>query len=193
WLAAPRLALVLGGTGVAIVGVLLATFETFRTRLFSLFNFQYTSNSERIFLWRANLEMFRDYPILGVGNTENEARAKEYVTRLGNPEAFTGHAHNNYIQMLSGTGAVGFTLWMTLISYMLWLTWRLWKSIPADQIWMRAIALAVLGAQFHIHIGGFTEANFKALPTNHNLMIVWGLVVCLSVHQNLRIIRNQSE
>jgi O-antigen ligase len=184
WLAAPRLALALAGSGALGVGILLATFETFRTRLFSLFDFQYQSNSERLFLWRANLEMWKDYPILGIGNTENEARAREYVTRLGKPNHFTGHAHNNYIQMLAGTGTVGFTLWMMLIGYMLWLTWRLWKSLPADQLWPRAIALGALGAQIQIHVGGFTEANFKALPTNHNLMLVWGLVVAMTGIKN---------
>ncbi|RYZ77742.1 MAG: O-antigen ligase domain-containing protein [Proteobacteria bacterium] len=177
WIAAPRLALGLLGSGLAAGALLFATFETFRVRLMSLFDFQYSSNSERLFLWRANFEMFRDYPILGVGNTENEARAREYVTKLGRPDHFTGHAHNNYIQMLSGTGAIGFTLYMALISYMLWLTWRLWQMLPADKLWLRAIALGALGAQIHIHVGGFTEANFKALPTNHNLMVVWALVL----------------
>ena len=185
WLAAPRLAIALAGAGATAVAILLATFATFRDRLFSLFNLQYASNSERLFLWRANLEMWKDYPILGIGNTENEARAKEYVARLGKPDHFTGHAHNNYIQMLAGTGTVGFILWMSLISYMLWLTWRLWRSLKPDQLWARSIALAALGAQIHIHVGGFTEANFKALPTNHNLMVVWGLVIAMKLHYKI--------
>lgn len=172
-----RLAAYLAGIGGAVLTTLFITVEQFRLRVLTFFDFNYASNSDRVFLWKANIEMFKDYPILGIGYQENETRAGEYVARLGNPDAFTGHAHSNYLQMLAGTGITGFVTYMILISFMLWLTWRLWKALPKEMIWRRAIALGALGAQLQLHIGGFTECNFKAGATNHNLMVVWALVI----------------
>lgn len=181
FIAAPRLAGALAAAGAMATAALVGVFPSFRERLLTLVNPAYASNSERWFLWKANWEMFKDYPILGIGYSENENRAKEYVTRLGNPDAFTGHAHNNYLQFLAGTGLTGFIAYMFIISFMLWITWRLYKSLPAQAIWARAIALGALGAQIHLHIGGFTECNFKAGVTSHNTMMVWALVISMSV------------
>jgi len=179
-LVSTRMAAGIAGAGAVALTVMFVTIETFRVRLLTLFNPAYTSNDERVFLWRANFEMFKDYPIFGIGYLENETRAGEYVARLGKPKAFTGHAHNNYIQMLSGTGITGFVAYLFLIGFMLWLTVRLWRRLPTDLLWPRALCLAALGAQIHIHIGGFTECNFKAVATNHNLMVFWALVVAMS-------------
>lgn len=172
-----RLAACLSGIGGAVLAILFFTVEQFRLRVLTFFDFNYASNSDRLLLWKANLQMFKDYPILGIGYQENETRSGEYLARLGYPDAFTGHAHSNYLQMLAGTGITGFVTYMFLISFMLWLTWRLWKALPKDMIWQRAIALGALGAQIQLHIGGFTECNFQRGTTNHILMVVWGLVI----------------
>jgi O-antigen ligase len=190
FIVARRLAGVLLGAGGAALAVMFLTVSTFRARVLTFFDPNYSSNSERWFLWKANFEMFKDYPILGIGYQENETRAGEYVARLGKPDAFTGHAHSNYIQMLAGTGITGFVTYLFLISFMLWLTWRLWKRLPQDLLWPRAIALAALGAQIQLHIGGFTECNFKAGATNHNFMVVWALVISLSVLEAKGLLRS---
>ncbi|HVK60243.1 MAG TPA: O-antigen ligase family protein [Bdellovibrionales bacterium] len=192
WTASKKIAACLVGVGAAVFTILFSTVDIFRMRVLTLFNSGYGSNSDRVFLWKANWEMFKDYPILGIGYQENEVRAGEYVARLGQPDAFTGHAHNNYLQMLAGTGITGFLTYMFIISFMLWLTWRLWKTLPQEMIWPRAIALGALGAQIHLHIGGFTEANFKTGTTNHNFMVVWALIVALTVLQKKGLLRSKA-
>lgn len=189
-LVSAKMARRIAGAGAIVVLVMFLTLEPFRVRVQSLFNPSYASNSERVFLWKANFEMFKDYPVFGIGYLENETRAKEYVTRLGKPNAFTGHAHNNYIQMLSGTGVSGFATYMFIIGFMLWLTLRLWQKLPKDLIWPRALCLAALGAQIHIHVGGFTECNFKAGATNHNLMVFWALVAAMTLLENKGLLRS---
>lgn len=176
-----RFASCLVGIGGAVFAALFLTVEMFRLRVLTFFDFDYASNSDRLLLWKANLEMFKDYPILGTGYQENETRSGEYLAKLGYPEAFTGHAHSNYLQMLAGTGITGFGAYMFLISFMLWLTWRLWKTLPKEMIWQRAIALGAFGAQVQLHIGGFTECNFQRGTTNHILMVVWALVISTTV------------
>jgi O-antigen ligase len=181
WIVARPLAFGLIGSGAAAAIALFFTVDQFRVRVLSLFNMGYQSNSDRMFLWKLNWQMFQEYPILGIGYQQNEARSGEYVARMGLPDAFTGHAHNNYLQMLAGTGITGFAAYMFIIGFMLWVNWRLWKKIPENLIWARTIVLGALGAQILLHIGGFTECNFKTGTTNHNFMMIWGLLASMSV------------
>jgi hypothetical protein len=152
----------------------------FRERIVQLFDIRYASQSDRLELWKMNWHMFRDYPILGIGWEENETRACDYVNCNAYPKPFTGHAHNNFIQALSGMGVTGFTAYMIFIGFFLWLNYRLLKRIPTSLPWARAVALGCFGAQVMLHIGGLTECNFKAGATNHNFMLVLGLVASLS-------------
>lgn len=184
FIAAPKIAGAFVVGGGFLIGALTKFSESFSDRLHEIFDIHHFSNAERLFLWKANWEMFKDYPLLGLGYSENENRAGEYVARLGRPDAFTGHAHNNYLQFLSGTGITGLLTYLFIIGFMMTITYRLWKSLPADALWPRAIALAAIGAQIHLHVGGFTECNFKTGTTNHNVMIVWALVIAMwTLHQ----------
>jgi O-antigen ligase len=169
------------GSGATAITTLYFFSLGVRERINSLFNLNYTSNSDRIFLWKINWAIFKDYPILGIGYGQNEARAKEYAELLGNPDAFTGHAHNNYLQMLAGTGVIGFAAYLFIIGFFFYLSLRLWHRLPKNLIWPRALILATIGAQIILHIGGFTECNFKAGATSQNLMIVYGLISSLSL------------
>ncbi len=181
WLASRKIFLWVAASGAAAFTALFIGLVQFRERLLSLFDSKYTSNSDRLNLWKMNWEMFKDYPFLGIGWEENETRACEYVNCNAIPKPFTGHAHNNYIQALSGMGIVGFVSYMVFIGFFLWLTVRLWNRLPKELYWARALTLACLGAQVQLHIGGFTECNFKAGATNHNFMVVLGLVAAMSL------------
>ncbi|HRK09239.1 MAG TPA: O-antigen ligase family protein [Pseudobdellovibrionaceae bacterium] len=169
---------ILGGAVTLILAL-----EPLRERAFRLLSFSQANNSDRLILWRANWEMFKENPVWGLGYLQNEVQAREWVTRIGHPDAFTGHAHNNYIQMLSGMGAPGFVLYLALIAYFYLMAWKLWREIPATHAGARALALASLGAQTQLHIGGFIECNFKTGVTNHNLMVIWSLTLALAIWQ----------
>lgn len=160
--------------------------DAVRLRFLQLFDLGFTSNSDRWVLWQINWQMFLDYPLLGIGYQENELRAKEYVLKLGLPETtFTGHAHNTYLQFLSGTGIVGLTLYLALIIWFLRLTLQTLRT-SALTVHERTVLLGALGAQIHVHVGGLTECNFKAGVTNHSVMVVWALVVAVAFRSQLR-------
>ncbi len=172
------------GLTVAIV-ILVTAVEPLRARLLSIFDSSNRSNVDRSYLWKINWEMFKDHPVIGLGYMENETRAKEYAIKLGNPDAFLGHAHSNYLQMLSGTGILGFSAYMFLIVYMVFLTIELLKNLPKQAFWPRTLALGALGAQVVLHVGGLTEANFKTGTISHNTMMVWALVIAMTILQKL--------
>ena len=172
-------AYVVGAGAVAAAG-LFAALPGVRERVMQLFDMGYTSNSDRLLLWKANWIMFTEYPVWGVGYSENETLSGKYLTAMGFPNAFTGHAHNTYLQWLAGAGLTGFLAYMLFITFFLWLTVRLYRRLPVEAYWPRALTLAALGAQVHVHVGGFTEANFKAGVTNHNFMVTLAIVASLA-------------
>lgn len=182
YLIRPRLSLIASAAMASVVSALFILNNSFRARLLNALDMTSFSNASRITMWKINWEIFKDYPVLGIGYHQNEVRAREYAVKIGDPNAFlAGHAHSNYLQMLSGTGALGFLTYMAIISFMLWLTLKLWKSLKLDQLWCRAIVLACFGAQIYLHVGGLTECNFKAGATQHNFMIVWAMVIALAI------------
>ncbi|MES2854443.1 MAG: O-antigen ligase family protein [Bdellovibrionota bacterium] len=151
-------------------------FESIRSRFMTLFDPSMRSNLDRSRLWEANWEMFKDFPILGTGYTYNEDLAPDYLARIGYPEAFAGHAHNNYLQMLAGTGFLGFALYMFLCGFFLYVSFRVWKyGVANHSVDAKVIGLGTLGAQIFLHFGGLTESNFKDGETSHGVTIIWAL------------------
>src|SRR5690606_16401129 len=83
---------------------------TLQKRITSITDTENASNAIRLMLWRTNWEIFRDNPLLGVGLHENSKFLQEYYLELGFTKYahYVGHAHNNFLQVLAGTGVIGF-------------------------------------------------------------------------------------
>lgn len=74
------------------------------------------SESQRISQWKAAFYAFKERPLLGYGYLNFEDHSKEIKKRYEIEEQrFTGHAHNNFMEILSTLGMVGF------LSFILWL------------------------------------------------------------------------
>jgi O-antigen ligase len=164
-------------SGVILVGGGATISEKFRDRLTSIVSMTNQSNTERLDVWRANIAMFKDNPILGVGYGVNEEIIGDYYTKLGITQEFGGHAHNNYLQFLSGTGLLGFAAYTAFSLIFLWMSHRLLRTLPKDAHWQRAIAIGALGAQVALHVGGLTECNFKDAEVNHQYMLILALLM----------------
>jgi O-antigen ligase len=168
--------------GVVAVGVVLVARPEIGQRLTTIMDSSNESNSSRIRIWKANIEMFKDHPIIGVGYGQNEALNGVYFKRMGIPDdAFKGHAHNNYLQFLSGTGITGFACYMVFILFYLYLSHSTFMLLPKEDVWSRATVLALLGAQLVLHIGGFTECNFKSAQLTHTFMMCCALLSVIAV------------
>jgi len=162
---------------LGVAGGLIAV-PRFQHRVETIFDPDYQSNRERFDLWKANFAIFKDYPIFGVGYGENEKIVGEYFSKLGIKDGFVSHAHNNYVQMLSGTGALGFLLYFALIGYFLILSLNLWRR-NSDDTWAKAMVLGAFGAQISLHVGGLTECNFKDTEINHQVMFLFAFLLFL--------------
>ena len=122
----------------------------------------------RMELWKANLEFLKQRPVLGVGWRHNNELSGYYLMNLtGSPDVFSGHAHNNVLDFLAGTGGAGTLAWLAWCVGILWLLYR-----PAPP---SALRRALLCAWIAFHINGLTQLNFWEGKVTHQMMIAVAL------------------
>jgi len=83
----------------------------------SILDIDYPSNKERIYIWKAAIEMAKDHPLMGVGvgNWRRES-VKNYFPKFEKEWDYTSpakiHAHNTYLAWLTETGFIGLSLFL---------------------------------------------------------------------------------
>lgn len=144
-----------------LIAIAVAVSPALQARMKSFTDMKHKSNSERMTIWRANIEEFKDEPVFGVGYQQNgPPLLKEYFARLGEPDAFASHAHNVYLNFLSGTGLVGLLLYLGFVLGTFWIGIKNVRKLSTDKGWLYYAALAGTGAIAIFIVGGLTEYNF---------------------------------
>lgn len=163
------------------VATLAATWERFRERLL-IITAHDSYDHERWTLWQANIQIWKDAPLLGIGYGENSRRLREYYDRLGVPTGFfEGHAHNQFLHMAAGTGAIGLFFYFAVFAVFIRWNWRLIKTITEP--WPLGLLWGALAAQISFLAGGLTEANFEHSKVRFMLMFIWAIVAALGLRQ----------
>ncbi len=153
-----------------ILAVYIPTNAELKERVTSIVDLNYTSNLERLKIWRANIHMFLEHPIVGVGYEYNDQIIGDYYKQLKIKEAPESHAHNTYIQFLAGTGALG------LLSFLCFLFSLLRKNLALMKSKTNYLFYGTFGLFTTILAGGLTECNFKDAEVNH-LFIYFAAIV----------------
>ena len=114
--------------GLAVIFLIVALMSpTIQERLSTITSTKFQSNTERILMWEAAAEIFRDYPISGVGqkmyvNAYNKyyipSEARERAGEIGE-EGHT-HPHNNLLHRASEGGLLGLASFVGLYVYFFW-------------------------------------------------------------------------
>lgn len=128
--------------------------------------------STRQELWKANLEFFKLRPLLGVGWRQNQELSGIYFDYLRpGVEYFQGHAHNNFLDTLAGTGILGTLSWLAWCIASIWI---LWPSAKRSHGFARGLVCAWLV----FHINGLTQLNFWEGKVTHQAvsMVAWSLL-----------------
>lgn len=163
------------GIGLLLLSVMLLALPTLRHRVTTIWDVKQSSNAGRIKIWRAAIEMWKDYPVLGTGLNYNVRHMAKYYEKLGIQKGKIAHAHSNYLQFLTSTGLLGLLAFLALSGYFLWLNWILWKGTE-PYLW-KGILLGLFSAQVFVHIGGFTECNFIDGEVQHSLTFSWAFLL----------------
>ena len=134
---------------VLVAGVALGTLWVGGDRLASNFegaSSEFTSDAlrqgaSRNEIWRATLKMFAAHPIVGVGLGGYWVGITAYhdASGLMTPQ----EAHNDYLELLSSGGVIGFALG---VWFVVAVVWKARENLLADVGYMRAVRLgAILG------------------------------------------------
>lgn len=136
---------------------------------------------ERQSLWRVNLEFFQQHPWLGVGFRQNQPLSGWVLRhRLGTDQVFSGHAHQMILEMLAGTGIIGFLSWFVWCTGVIGLLWKKPQG-PLSQVWSQRpwrvrFQIGWTCAWLVFHLNGLTQVNFWDGKVQHQL--AWVLAWC---------------
>ena len=118
-----------------------------------------TSSGLRLSFWQQSFEMVKKSPVWGIGAG---AWRHEYRLGVGEPETKdnikeTGNPHNEYLNVVSQTGAIGFLLFV----WFLWQAFRAGLTLsPADRTLLMGFSgMFLVGCFFNSLIFNFTEGN----------------------------------
>jgi O-antigen ligase len=150
---------------------------------------------DRVQLWIANIDFFKHNPITGIGWLKT-AEMSEFYFRQIDPgmtqHHFWGHAHNNFFEMLGGTGLIG------LIAFLMWsvFTFKLayrtstTETNPSDPA-LADMAYGLGVGLLLLHINGLTNVTFWEGKVMHQQMLAIGFLLVISV-LNEKAIKAQS-
>lgn len=147
-------------TIACIFGALSYFSNAFNQRIYSKGTDAQVSNSQRKNIWHANIEIFKDYPLLGAGYTLNNELLPQYYKKLGIPaNELKSHAHNQYLHFAAGTGIVGLTIFCVFLFCLLRIA--LVGFIKSTDNSIKSIYLSLLSAIICFSLAAMTESNFS--------------------------------
>ncbi|MEO0336184.1 MAG: O-antigen ligase family protein [Pseudomonadota bacterium] len=156
--------------------------SSIQKRFDSIFSTTKRSNYLRLLIWSANVEMIKDYPVLGVGAEQNNEYLGEYYAKLGaGEETFRGHAHNNLLQVWACQGPIALAFYIWFCFGFLRLAWRLFQRSQKETFYW-SLGLGLIASQVYFHLSGMTECNFIDGEVNHVLVLFWGVLLA-ACHQ----------
>jgi len=144
----------------------------FKYRVENIFNPKYSSNALRLHWWKKGVEIFKDHPIVGIG----DVGAADVYRKYKDPdEEVIGHFHNNFVHIAVILGSLGLLAFSFMtISIFVNLS-RQFKKLKSG--WCIA-ALAMFTA---FHINGLFEWNFGDQEV---ITIIW-FSIGLAMFQNI--------
>ncbi len=140
---------------VVILGaVILASWDRLEERFAALEQ----DHVDRLTVWTDSIGIIRDYPLLGTGLGTFKDAYMRYQTSM--PRYLFDHAHNDYVELLTETGFVGFILGMGIVLFFFRTVFWRWrqkhssfgKCIGAGGLTSLAAIAVHSGVDFNLHI-----------------------------------------
>jgi len=139
--------------------------------------------STRQELWLANLEFLKQRPITGVGWHHNQELSGYYLMdKYKSGDVFSGHAHNNFLDILGSQGSFGALAWLAwcacVIGLLLGKRKRSLQQSMSSAGTSLVFSKGLLCAWFVFQMNGLTQVNFWEGKVEHQLawVIAWSLL-----------------
>jgi O-antigen ligase len=140
---------------------------------------------DRLRLWEANLDYFKHRPITGIGWLKTQEMSGFYFHEkhpANNKDYFWGHAHNNFFEMLGGTGILG------TIAFLLWSIFTIRFALQtrnlaedAQNYFLSDLASGITVALLLLHFNGLTNVTFWEGKVMHQQMFAIGLLFMIQI------------
>ncbi len=190
---------------IFILGIVLSSWPALRERAFSKPGDVGNYDSERVYLWQTNWNIFMENPILGLGYGENARRLPEVYEKQHAPVGqMLGHAHNQVLHWLSGTGLLGTAAALIFFFFIFSYVLKAYRYFSRESpplhlgpektgsvllvsggrlVFFRGLSLGTFMALASFFVGGLTEANFE----HYKLRYILILFVSLSLFLKFRV------
>ncbi|MGB0999439.1 MAG: O-antigen ligase family protein [Flavobacteriales bacterium] len=114
------------------------------------------SNKERINRWVCAVRMFEEKPVFGFGPgtyqfNYGKFQTKAFTTRISTHLGNKGNAHSEYLTYLSETGLIGFSIFLLIVFYSIYLSIRLLRSDLDKETRLLVLAAALGLVSFYVH------------------------------------------
>ena len=163
-------------SGIAILStaILLNLFSLKDRLLFSFNLSQGQSQGQRLSAWNVNFHIFTDAPFFGRGLENISRYYPEYYNRLNIPTTeIVGHAHNQFLEILAGSGAIGFVFFYAFILGLLATFIRAYKNKNPVQKTLGATGILTIVAFIST---SFTETPFRLAEFRNFAILFFGLI-----------------
>jgi len=154
--------------GLCLLGVVGA--QVYNPNFFETQILRKTSNEERVGSWLAAIKAFEEKPVLGYGYLNFEPYSREIKERYHLPAAyFGGHTHNDTLEILATSGALG------VICFILWVGFWILETLRRKDLGTKLVIPFIVA----FLASGLTQVTFNDGENAFFLMIVYALSVVL--------------
>ncbi len=141
-----------------------------------------TVDGERWNLFKANVAMFKDHPLLGIGYGDNMRRAREYFDRMGlSEDQLISHAHNQLLNVLATTGLVGFVFFAGFYFFYLIQNARLYSQYKKKSGEYLVLFLGLFWVQLEYVLANLTDVGFEYAKIRALILMCWALLTVMAM------------
>lgn len=172
---------VMGSVGFILLLVFILFFQNQVSNRFKSI-IEPVKRNERIYVWKAAIEMIKEHPITGIGKGNWGTEAKErYYPRFNKEWSYSpgayAHAHNSYLTQAAETGIIGFFLFSAFWGAIIWLLFSNLSRVPKDTF-DYALIIGSLGGLANLFVAGLFENNFGTSV----IMLLISMLIAISMN-----------
>ena len=161
--------------------IIIMSVPNIQTRAATLWNPNYTSNSERLLMWQSSLEIINDYPIHGIGQKMFQLMYNtKYISPLAKErsedyEKGHTHPHNNIFYVTTEGGVIGLFAFVMLHGYFFK---RLYSLHKKERFSMK-LSCGMVGflILLALQLEGITDTNMNQVPIMREYWFLIGLLL----------------
>lgn len=149
--------LIAGVLALVLLFILFAP-QSMKNRIIDTADPNHWSNRERLYMWKAGIEIMKDHPAAGVGDIDLGEYYRQYKSPLAREQH--GHLHNNLIMFAATLGIPGLLFFLVFFIRVWIMEFRIYRALPPDDWLLRSVALGSLAVLAGFHVNGLFEWNF---------------------------------